>query len=192
MQQGFSGHLPDIVEKQFINQNGEQASSDEENANTIHLHFSIIFDRSKVPVDPIVLDEIEPLPMDEEMWTGLESFPDKDEIRKAIKKMKNDKAAGVTGVTPDMLKVRSKAAIDYMPETIRKYWKGELDCEEWHVLKLTMLYKGEGEGESNDPNNWRGIRLKELTSKITSSIVASRVLLALDNNNVDEQFSTTG
>jgi hypothetical protein len=40
IQQGFTGHLPINLEKQFINQNGKQASSDEENANTIQLHFS--------------------------------------------------------------------------------------------------------------------------------------------------------
>jgi hypothetical protein len=48
--------------------------------------------------------------------------------------MKNDKAAVITGVTPDMLKLPPKASIDYLTETIRKYWKGELDCEEWHMM----------------------------------------------------------
>jgi hypothetical protein len=43
-----------------------------------------------------VLDEIAPPPVDEEIWTGLKSLPDRDEIKKAIKKMKNDKAAGVS------------------------------------------------------------------------------------------------
>jgi hypothetical protein len=105
IQQGLTGHLPQKIEKQFSNQNGKQASSDEENANTIHLHFSKICYRSDVPVDPTVFGEIEPLTMDEEMWTGLESSPVKDEIRMAIAKMKNYKAAGVTGVTSDMLKL---------------------------------------------------------------------------------------
>jgi hypothetical protein len=41
--------------------------------------------------------------------------------------MKNDKATGVT--TPYMLQVLPETAIDYPTETIRKYWKGELDCE---------------------------------------------------------------
>jgi hypothetical protein len=74
------------IEKQFINKNGEQASSDEENANTIHLHFCKILDRSDVPVDPTVLNKFESLPIDEETRTSLQSSHDRDEIKKAIKR----------------------------------------------------------------------------------------------------------
>jgi hypothetical protein len=35
------------------------------------------------------------------------------------------------------------------------------------------LYKGKG--KTNDPNNWRGVCLKEITSKVISSIVSTRV-----------------
>jgi hypothetical protein len=52
------------------------------------------------------------------------------------------------------------------------------------------MYKGKG--KSNDPNNWRSICLKELTFKVISSIVASRLLLVLYKNNIDEEFATVG
>jgi hypothetical protein len=42
------------------------------------------------------------------------------------------------------------------------------------------------------PNNWRGVCLKELTSKVISSIVSTIILAVLAGNTVEEQFATIG
>jgi hypothetical protein len=76
-------------------------------------------------------------------------------------KMKNDKSAGITGVTPFMLKVLPPTAMDYLTQVIRKNWEGELYFDEWNIMQLKMLYKGKG--KTGDPHNWRGICLEELT-----------------------------
>jgi hypothetical protein len=47
-------------------------------------------------------------------------------------------------------------------------------------------------GKQKDPNNWRDICLKEMTSKVVSSITASHPITVLDNANVAEQFTTIG
>jgi hypothetical protein len=70
---------------------------------------------------------------------------------------------------------------------IQKFWKGEEDHEVWHTMLLIELYKGKG--KTNDPNNWRGVCLKELTSKVISSIVSTRLLTVLSGNNVEERFA---
>jgi len=41
-----------------------------------------------------------------------------------------------------------------------------------------MLYKGKG--NTYNPNNWRGICLKESTAKIMSTILARRLLKTLE------------
>jgi hypothetical protein len=43
-----------------------------------------------------------------------------------------------------------------------------------------------------DLNNWRGICLKELTAKVTSSMIASRLLTVVGTKNTKEQFATNG
>jgi hypothetical protein len=48
----------------------------------MHLYFFNVFDRSDVPVDVSVLDEIEYLPMDGYVQIRLESLPDRDEVTK--------------------------------------------------------------------------------------------------------------
>jgi hypothetical protein len=60
----------------------------------------------------------------------------------------------------------------------------------WHTMLLTALYKEKG--KTNDPNNWRGIFVKELTSKVISSIISTRLLAVLSGNNVEEKFATSG
>jgi hypothetical protein len=149
------------VDNRFIKQNGKRANSDAENASTAHSHFTKVVDRSDVPVDMPILNQLKSLPMHKKVWSRLESLPDKDEVMKVIQKMKNGKSAGITALTPDMIKVLPSTSVDYLTQVIRKNWEGELDCDELHIMKLTMLYKGKV--KTGDPNNWRGIRLKELT-----------------------------
>jgi hypothetical protein len=102
--------------------------------------------------------------------------------------MKYGKAAGVTGVMPSMLKALPDEAVIYIAEIIRKFGNDESDCDEWHTMTITALYKDKG--KMNDLDNWRGICLKELTVKIISSIVLTRLLTVLDKDNVKDQFAT--
>jgi hypothetical protein len=70
---------------------------------------------------------------------------------------------------------------------IQKFWKGEEDHEVWHTMLLKALYNGKD--KNKDPKNWRGVCLTELTSKVISSIISTRLLALLSGNNVEEQFT---
>jgi hypothetical protein len=94
------------------------------------------------------------------------------------------------GLTSDMLKALPEKALEHLTLIIQKIWKGEEDHEVWHTLLPMALYKEKG--KTNNPNNWRGICLKELTSKVISSIVSTRLLAVISGNNVEEQFTTIG
>jgi hypothetical protein len=107
------------VDSKFIKQNGEHANTDAENTDTVHSHFTKVFDRSDIPVNLSIPDEIESLLRDEEARNRLESSPDKDEVLKVIKKMKNGKAGSITGVTPYMLKILPPTSADYLTQVIR-------------------------------------------------------------------------
>jgi hypothetical protein len=104
--------------------------------------------------------------------------------------MKRETAPGITGLTSDVLKALREKALEHLTLIIQKFWKGEEDHEVWHTMLMTALYKGKG--KTNDPNNWRGVCLKELTSKVISSIVSTILLAVLSGNNVEEQFAATG
>jgi hypothetical protein len=54
-------------------------------------------------------------------------------------------------------------------------------------MLLTALYQGKD--KTNNPNNWRGVCLNQLTSKVISSIVSTRLLAVLSGNNAEEHFT---
>jgi hypothetical protein len=57
-------------------------------------------------------------------------------------------------------------------------------------MLLTASYNRKG--KANDPNNWKCVCLKRLTSKVISSIISTRLLAVLTWNNIEEHFTTIG
>jgi hypothetical protein len=79
-------------------------------------------------------------------------------------------------------------ARSYVARAIRRYWKGEIDPHEWHIMTLTLLKISNG--KQDDLNNWTGICLKEMTVRVVSSIMAMCPLTVLDHSNAVEQITT--
>ena len=105
--------------------------------------------------------------------------------------MKNNKAPGITGVTTDMLKNLPDKALKFLTDIIQNYWDNpNTDFPSWHTTKLTTLFKGKG--STHDPNNWRGICLKETSAKIVSSIIANHLLNILKQHGCPNQFGHVG
>ena len=105
--------------------------------------------------------------------------------------MKNSKALGITGVTTDRLKSLPIAAINLLTDVIQDFMMSpNCNFASWHIQDLTTLYKGKG--DLKEPNNWRGICLKESTAKIVSIIIAKRLLKQLEKIGAPTQFRHIG
>ena len=96
--EGFNAHHSDYNPKTFSNKEGRISKNTEENTRTLKTHFQEVFNRDS-EFDPTVIDDLTQLPI----ISTLDNTPTADEIRGAIKKMKNNKAPGLSGVTTDML-----------------------------------------------------------------------------------------
>jgi hypothetical protein len=59
-----------------------------------------------------------------------------------------------------------------------------------NAMLLKEVYKGIY--KTNDPNNWRGVCLKEFTFKVISSIISTRLLAVLAGNSIEEKFASSG
>ena len=82
--------------------------------------------------------------------------------------MANNKSPGFLGVTTNMLKSLPDDALDLLTSIIEQFWNDpDTDIPLWHRTKLTSLYKGKG--SPHDPNNWRGICLKEQEPKLSAA-----------------------
>jgi hypothetical protein len=184
---GCNGHHKDATQKNFNDENGKTATTDAENADIQAKHYHQVFN-SQVPVD---LNLIEEKIQQREINTKLGEIPTKKEIKTAINKSKTNKAPGFSGVTTDMLKNMPEEGLDIITHLIQTYWtNAECDYDSWHKQNIRSLYKGKG--EPKDPNNWRGICLKETTAKVVSSIIAQRLIKQLDDIGLPTQYGNVG
>ena len=98
-----------------------------------------------------------------------------EEIRKAAKKMKNNKAAGPDGIPNEFLKqVLANGKIARLMEQFFNviYEKGQTP-KEWGHGMIHTIFKGKG--DPTEPGGYRGITLLNSTGKLFGKIMADRI-----------------
>lgn len=106
-----------------------------------------------------------------------------DEVKSAIKRLKNGKAAGIDKVQPELLKC-AESAIPRMTELCNMIWEGKEIPSDWQCGIIVPLPK---KGDLSDCGNWRGITLLSIPGKVFCSLILSRVKEAVDNTLRQEQ-----
>ena len=101
----------------------------------------------------------------------------KTEIRAALKSMKNGKAAGCDDIPVEILKADVTTTTDVLYQLFNKIWEKEEIPEEWRSGLLVKLPK---KGDLTRCENWRGITLLCITSKVLTRIMLDRMKAALD------------
>ena len=99
------------------------------------------------------------------------------EVKEAIKAMKSGKAGGLDGITADMLKAEEVYTPVHLHSILGNIWNDMDIPKEWTTGLIIKLPK---KGDLSDCNNWRGITLLSLTSKIMSRIIQKRLSNAID------------
>ena len=107
-----------------------------------------------------------------------------EEVKAAIKEMKSGKAAGMDGVTTEMLKAEETETPRLLTEIFRNIWESEETPKTW---KTGLIVKLPQKGDLSDCNNWRGITLLSLTSKVFNKIIYKRLAETLDEHIRQEQ-----
>ena len=69
----------------------------------------------------------------------------KEEVRKAIQDLKVRKAAGLSGVTGEMIKAAGEQAVDWLTSIYNRTVKEEAIPESWQMSELVPIYKGKGD-----------------------------------------------
>jgi hypothetical protein len=112
-----------------------------------------------VTTDETVIYEIDELDIDGDLKEDSGSIPEMEEVKEAINNMKQETTPGIMGLTSYMLKALPEKALEHLALIVHKFRKEEEDHEVWHTMPLVALNKGKG--KTNDPNNLRGVCLKE-------------------------------
>jgi len=90
------------------------------------------------------------------------------ETIKALRKLKNNKAAGLDRITAELLKHGKEGVAQELTHLINRLWHAEDVPEEWRKGIIILLPK---KGCISDCNNWRGITLLFVPGKAFCSII---------------------
>ena len=151
------------------NKNGMVIEKEAEKLQRWKEHFESVLNRP----DPPHLADIQPADTDLDICTDPPSL---EEVTAAIKAMKRGKAPGADGVTAETLKADVNVTAPILTEIFKQIWEEGQIPEAW---KTGLIFKLPKKGDLGDCNNWRGITLLSLTSKVFSRIVLSRLTAVL-------------
>ena len=108
----------------------------------------------------------------------------KEEIRRAIKKLKLGRAPGKDNIPPDVLKADTNATTDILYGLLNDIWEKEEIPTDWKEGLIVTVPK---KGNLSECKNWRGITLLSVPSKILCRILLDRIQEPLDKTFRREQ-----
>ena len=88
----------------------------------------------------------------------------KEEVERAVRKMKSNKVPGVSEVSIDMVKAGKEEGIRWMCEVLREVWRSERIPDEWTRSVIVPIFKSKG--DILDCKQYRGIKLLEHGLKV--------------------------
>ncbi|KAK3527328.1 hypothetical protein QTP86_020250 [Hemibagrus guttatus] len=96
----------------------------------------------------------------------------KDEVRKALKRMKSGKAVGPDDIPVEVWKCLGEAAVEFLTSLFNRVLESKRMPEEWRSV-LVPIFKNKGDVQSC--SNYRGIKLMSHTKKLWERVVEARL-----------------
>ena len=151
-------------------QNGNIITNEEDKLKRWKEHFETILNRD----EPRLRADIKQAEEDLEININCPSI---EEVRDSIKKMKNGKSPGADRISAEMLKAEENTTPRMLTKIFERIWLTETTPSEWNTGLIMKLPK---KGDLSNCNNWRGITLLSLTSKVFSRILLTRMQKTVD------------
>ncbi|KAK3572428.1 hypothetical protein QTP86_032647 [Hemibagrus guttatus] len=97
----------------------------------------------------------------------------KDEVRKALKRMKSGKAVGPDDIPVEVWKCMGEAAVEFLTSLFNRVLESERMPEEWRRSVLVPIFKNKADVQSC--SNYRGVKLMSHTMKLWERVVETRL-----------------
>jgi hypothetical protein len=95
-----------------------------------------------------------------------------EDIKKAIRNLKNNKAARNDGIHPEFIKYIENKLLNRTYELVRQIWKEERIPEKWKKTIIVPIHK---RGDRDRCENYRGIALGNAAYKMLSNIILGNI-----------------
>ena len=145
-------------------------------------YFSSIFNSLPSEPEPIAEDLGDAAFADNEMNCETLNQPiTVDEIKTAIRALKDQKAAGPDGLIGESYKNSTVHILPFLVKFFNFIFDHGLFPDEWSLAILHPLHK---KGDINVPDNYRGISLLNICSKLYSFVLNKRITKWIDDNEI--------
>ena len=155
------------LDKQAVNiikdKDGKVLADDEDIQNRWRTYFDTLLNE-EFPREP--MDEARPV-------EGPEKEITRSEIQEALKRMKNNKAPGPSGMTAEMLRILDLRGIDWLYVILNEFLNEEELPEDMKTSEIVTIYKQKG--DALECGNYRGIKLLEVALKLYERVIESRI-----------------
>ena len=136
-------------------------------------------------VDQTLINQIRPAYIPTQEVRRQEEVPTIEEVQRALNQMKNGKAPGNDQVTADLLKAGGPAVLTWLHELFVDIWQSEETVDDWTLAILIRLFKNKGDRSQCD--NYRGISLLVVASKLFTRVIINRVQGLIDRQLLEAQ-----
>ena len=179
-----AAHHNENIPMKFKLKNGSLSSSDKETISVLAEHFHLVCNR-QTSVDWEYLHNIPTMRTIHEIGGPMTL----DDLNIAIDKLSWHKAPGRNGVSPNAIKALNEENRIILLQFIHQWMDNpSLNFNNWEIATITPLPK---KGDLSDPNNWHGITLLDVISKVVSIFLNNRLQRMLKTNGVPYQFGAT-
>ncbi|CAH1233298.1 Hypp676 [Branchiostoma lanceolatum] len=138
-------------------------------------HFSQLLNHPPVPEDPTLAEEANAT--DGSNPDCLTAPVTPDEVKAALKKLKNGKAPGICNLTAEMLKAGDNHMIQWLTQIINHVWILEKLPDDWRRGIILPFWKQKG--DQLVCSNHRGITLLSIPGKLFTRILLTRAIPAI-------------
>ena len=157
--------------------NGEILTTERQQTHRWMQHFENVLNHA----DP----ENPPTPEEPQVLLDIDvSVPTEPEVRSAIKAMKSGKAAGIDSIHAEMLQADIDTSSQVFTALFKSIWENEVIPRDWDKGLIVKLPK---KGDRKDCDNWRGITILSIPSKVFCKILLGRINSAIDSRLRPEQ-----
>ena len=100
------------------------------------------------------------------------------EVRQAIKNLKTGKASGLDNICAEFLKYAENFVVPFLTKLFKKLYDRSYFPLDWCKSVIIHLFK---KGEDSNPDNYRGISLLSIVSKVFTAILNKRLYAWAEN-----------
>ena len=111
----------------------------------------------------------------------------KEWVEEAIRKMKNGKAAGMSGIVAEMVKASGDTGIELITSLANQIMKDGVIPQDWQSSVIVNCFKGKS--DALERSNYRGLKLVDQVMKVIERVIDKLLRKRIDIDEMQFGFA---